>query len=130
MFYWFYPMNGLYTYNMGTAMGRLLMDMRAQIPQQNSDVYYAVIDGESKGPYSFDELRNLIREKKVTRESYIWKPQMTDWDFAVNIAEIKPLVSIIPPPVPQVGKEEEKVELPEKEETDEKEEAADNDSSE
>ena len=55
---------------------------------------------------------------------------MTDWDFAVNIAEIKPLVSFVPPPVPQVGKEEEKVELPEKEETGEKEEAADNDSSE
>ena len=35
MFYWFYPMNGLYTYNMGTAMGRLLMDMRAQIPQKS-----------------------------------------------------------------------------------------------
>lgn len=100
MFYWFYPMNGLYTYNMGTAMGRLLMDMRAQIPKQNADVYYTAIGGVSKGPYSFDELRELIREKQVTRETYIWKPQMEDWDFAANIAEIRPLVSFTPPPVP------------------------------
>ena len=77
MFYWFYPMNGLYTYNMGTAMGRLLMDMRAQIPQKSSDVYYAVIGGESKGPFS------------------------ADWDFAANISEVKPLVSFTPPPVPK-----------------------------
>ncbi len=107
MFYWFYPMNGLYTYNMGTAMGRLLMDMRAQIPQKSPDVYYAVIDAESKGPFSFDELRELIREKQVTRESYIWKPQMTDWDFAANIPEVKPLVSFTPPPVPQIAEQSE-----------------------
>ena len=117
MFFWYYPMNGLYTYNMGTAVGRMLMDMRAQIPKQNAEVYYAVIGGESKGPYSFDELRELIRENKVTRESYIWKPQMSDWDFAANIEEIKPLVSFTPPPVPHPGKEEEKNEkLPEDEE--------------
>ena len=106
MFYWFYPMNGLYTYNMGTAMGRLLMDMRAQIPQKSSDVYYAVIGGESKGPFSFDELRELIREKQVTRESYIWKPQLADWDFAANISEVKPLVSFTPPPVPKTNEGE------------------------
>ena len=28
MFYYFYPMNGMYAYEYGTAMSRMLMDMR------------------------------------------------------------------------------------------------------
>ena len=105
MFYWFYPMNGMYAYECGTAAGRLLMDMRAAADNcyrnQNRDTpYYAVLDGESSGPYSFDEIRAMVRDGKITRESYIWKPQMTDWEFAANLTELKPLVSFTPPPVP------------------------------
>lgn len=101
MFYWFYPMNGLYAYQMGTAYGQLLMDMRAQVPgQPNGNIYYVADSGKSEGPYSFDELRVLIREGKVTRDTYLWKPGMTDWQYAVSINEVTPLVSQLPPPLP------------------------------
>ena len=32
---------------------------------------------------------------------------MTDWDFAANIPEVKPLVSFTPPPVPQIAEQSE-----------------------
>ena len=111
MFFYFYPMNGLYAYEYGTSMSRMLMDMRASAERhyQNSrqDIpYYAVLDGVSSGPFSFDEIRGLVREGKITRETYIWKPQMQDWDFAANIAELQPLVNFTPPPVPKIQEKE------------------------
>ena len=111
MFFYYYPMNGLYAYEYGTAMSRMLMDMRAAAERhyQNArqDIpYFAVLDGESAGPYSFDEIRELVRGGKITRESYIWKPQMQNWDFAANISELQPLVNFSPPPVPSINETE------------------------
>ncbi|SCX26159.1 protein of unknown function [Ruminococcaceae bacterium P7] len=111
MFYYFYPMNGMYAYEYGTAMSRMLMDMREaaerHYQKNRQDVpYYVVLNGASAGPYSFDEIRELIRDGKVTRESYIWKPQMQNWEFAANIAELQPLVNFTPPPVPEIKQDE------------------------
>lgn len=107
MFLWYYPMDGLYTYRMGTAMGRLLMDMKAQVPQQHSEVYYAVIDGESKGPYSFDELRGLVRDGKVGRDTFLWTQGMERWQLAADLAQVRPLVCVAPPPLPNTNEETE-----------------------
>ena len=105
MFFYFYPMNGMYAYEYGTSMGRMLMDMRAAADRHyanaKADVpYYAAFDGEPKGPYSFDEIRKMIRDGRITRDTFIWKPQMQDWDHAAQIAELQPLVCLTPPPVP------------------------------
>lgn len=69
--------------------------MQAQV----ETVYYAVIDGKQSGPYSLTELSRLINEKKIVKETYIWRPGMSQWNLVENIEEILRLVALTPPPI-------------------------------
>ena len=62
--------------------------------------YYAIISGNQMGPFSEQELSRLIAEKKVGKETYIWKPGMQNWDIAEKLPEILKLVALTPPPFP------------------------------
>ena len=64
-------------------------------------VYYVAVKGKQKGPYSLTELIRQINEKKVTKDSYIWKPGMLKWEHAENMGEVVKYVAIDPPPVPE-----------------------------
>lgn len=71
------------------------------MPSQTENVYYAILDGQQSGPYSLTELSRLITEKKVVKETYIWKPGMKQWTLAENIDEVLRLVALTPPPLPK-----------------------------
>lgn len=62
--------------------------------------YYAVIEGKQAGPYSLTELSRLIAEKKIVKETYIWKPGMSQWNLVENVNEVLRLVALSPPPIP------------------------------
>lgn len=64
-------------------------------------VYFAVIMGESKGPYSLTELSRYIADGLITSDTLVWKPGMESWDKAQNITEILELVALTPPPMPE-----------------------------
>jgi len=74
------------------------------IQNQVEPVYYAVLNGKQSGPYSVTELSRLIAEKKIVKETYIWKPGMQKWDLAMNVDEVLRLVALTPPPVPDNAK--------------------------
>ncbi|MBD5283154.1 MAG: DUF4339 domain-containing protein [Bacteroides sp.] len=46
--------------------------------------YFAMINGERKGPYTLDELA----EAGVTPETYVWSKGMKDWEKAEEVADI------------------------------------------
>ena len=94
MFFYFYPLNGLAAYEYGTAMGRMLMDMKAIADRQKNtgnDIYYAVLDNVSSGPFSLEEMRTVIDPE------YRWE----FGDFATVT-----VLSLAPPPLPQDTNEE------------------------
>jgi hypothetical protein len=64
-------------------------------PQQ---FYYAMIEGNQAGPFSEQELSRLISEKKVVKETYIWKPGLVKWEIAEKLPEVLKLVALSPPP--------------------------------
>lgn len=68
---------------------------------EDQPLFYVVLDGESVGPLATSELFRLIAERRVTKETYIWKPGMPDWQLAENVPEVLKLVALTPPPVPQ-----------------------------
>ena len=70
------------------------------MPTNADTIYFAVIDGKQSGPYSLTELSRLISEKKIVKETYIWKPGMAQWELAENVSEVLRLVAIMPPPIP------------------------------
>jgi hypothetical protein len=63
--------------------------------------YYAMIEGNQAGPFSEQELSRLISEKKVVKETYIWKPGLTKWEIAEKLPEVLKLIALSPPPFQQ-----------------------------
>ena len=69
-------------------------------PMQNlaPQFYYAMIEGNQAGPFSEQELSRLITQKKIVKETYIWKPGLPKWEMAEKLPEILKLVALAPPP--------------------------------
>ncbi len=74
------------------------MNRMQSAPQQ---FYYAMIEGKQAGPFSEQELSRLITEKKVVKETYIWKPGLVKWEIAEKLPEVLKLVALSPPPFQQ-----------------------------
>lgn len=109
----FYSMDKLVEFGMSMAIAnQMALSMNQSLNQMqvpgsgkalhsNADsIYFAVIEGKQSGPYSLTELSRLIAEKKIVKETYIWKPGMPQWELAENISEVLQLVAITPPPIP------------------------------
>lgn len=69
-------------------------------------VYYAVLDGKQAGPFSETELARLINDKKVDKNTYIWRTGMREWKMAQDVSDVLRLVALAPPPFQASGKEE------------------------
>ena len=109
----FYSMDKLVEFGMSMAIANQMVSSmnqsldQMQIPGAGKairtgmdNIYYAVIDNKQSGPYSLTELSRLISEKKIVKETYIWKPGMARWELAENVNEVLQLVAITPPPIP------------------------------
>ena len=109
----FYSIDKLVEFGMGVSIANQMVNSMNQaidnmkVPGAsaqgaNPTVYYAVIGGKTEGPFSLTELSRLIAEKKIVKETYVWKPGMANWDLAQNVNEVLSLVALTPPPVPGV----------------------------
>lgn len=81
--------------------------MQPNMLAEDQLLFYVVLDGKSVGPLATSELSRLIAEKRVTKETYVWKPGMPDWQLAENVPEVLKLVALTPPPVPKTRMQEE-----------------------
>ena len=63
--------------------------------------YFAIIENKAAGPFSEQELSRLILEKKIFKETYIWKPGLTNWQIAEKLPEVLKLIALSPPPFQQ-----------------------------
>jgi hypothetical protein len=59
------------------------------------NTYYIHIGNESIGPFGLDELRS----KKITKTTPVWCQGMEDWKHAGEVAELKSLLIVTPPPL-------------------------------
>ena len=64
--------------------------------------YYILINNQQNGPFSFDQLKQLIADVKVNKQTMIWKAGMTNWVLISEISEISNLFNQTPPPPPTV----------------------------
>ena len=110
----FYSMERLIEFGMGIAVAQQMIKtmndamQNMHIPGTMNPMqatpqtfYYAMLDGKQAGPFSEQELSRLISEKKIVKETYIWKPSMPDWELAEKLPEILKLVALAPPPFEQ-----------------------------
>lgn len=66
-------------------------------------LYYLTENGKNSGPYSEDELRDMVKQRKITEKTYVWYKGMTDWSEAANVPELADILQDGPvnPPAPK-----------------------------
>jgi len=62
--------------------------------------YSVAINGKQTGPYSYDELRQLVIKGELTKDSLVWKEGMKQWAAAGTVDELADIWTSVPPPLP------------------------------
>ena len=89
----------------GVAMGQMMADAMKPDPKTEPatpppppDIkhYYVSIDGRSEGPFGLDEMRSMIAEGTLTRDTYVWREDLDGWKEAAHVVG-----GLFPPPPPR-----------------------------
>jgi hypothetical protein len=68
------------------------------LPRLHASSYFVIIDGKQAGPFSEEEMARLMAEKRVVRETYVWRKGLSEWRLAENMPDLMRLVALVPPP--------------------------------
>jgi hypothetical protein len=70
-------------------------------PLSLSSQYNVVINGQNYGPYEMDQLKQMVQQGSLTRETLVWKEGMAQWAAAGTVQELLTLFGTNnPPPLP------------------------------
>jgi membrane protease subunit (stomatin/prohibitin family) len=107
------PNGGLAGAGMGAGFGMAMGSQMGNIFQQNSvqgnDAppplpgavqFYAAINGQQAGPYTMDQLSQLVAAGTINQQSHMWKKGMASWAAANTLPELAGLFNNTPPPLP------------------------------
>lgn len=61
--------------------------------------YFVAVDGKQTGPYTTDQLPQLVQNGILLRNSQVWKAGMTNWGSADSVEELASLFVNTPPPL-------------------------------
>jgi len=70
---------------------------------ENGKNWHYVRNGEAAGPVPGEELRRLVADGQVRRETLIWSPGLANWVDAASYADLFEGLEPAPPPLPPAG---------------------------
>ena len=87
---------------MGSQIGGMMGNINSNTvpPPLPSVNYHIAINGQQSGPFSIEQLKQLITNGQFSTNHHIWKEGMSGWELASNVPEISILFSAVPPPPP------------------------------
>ncbi len=64
--------------------------------------FYIAVGGQQQGPYTLEQLRQLIASGQVKQDTYVWRQGLNNWVLAKDLPEVAQLFagSVPPPPPP------------------------------
>jgi membrane protease subunit (stomatin/prohibitin family) len=62
--------------------------------------WFIAVSGEQQGPYDEAALRQHVAGGTLTGATLVWCNGMAEWTAASNVAEVAPLLTVGPPPLP------------------------------
>lgn len=93
--------------NMGQTMNQYWQQPPAQqsatpppVPGASETSYYVVLGGQQSGPYKVSQLHPLVQQGRIDPATMVWAQGMPAWTPAGQVAELQPLFTTVPPPVP------------------------------
>jgi hypothetical protein len=70
-------------------------------PPPGMSQYMVYVNGQQTGPFSIPQLQQMVAAGTLTKQTYVWKNGMANWEFAGSVAELGSLfVTNTPPPPP------------------------------
>ena len=108
------PNGGLAGAGMGAGLGMAMGSQMGNVFQPNTVQgnnaappplpaavqYYAAINGQQAGPYTIDQLRQLVAAGTINQQSQMWKQGMANWAAANTLPDLAGLFNNTPPPLP------------------------------
>lgn len=86
--------------NMVNVVGQTLPQPGMVPPPIPQSQYHLSINGQNSGPFGLQQLQDMVRNRQLTRQSYVWKVGMSGWEMAGNVAEVAVLFAATEPPPP------------------------------
>jgi predicted Zn finger-like uncharacterized protein len=70
-------------------------------------IWHAVLNGDQQGPFTVDQLRELMTQGQIDTETYVWRDGFEGWQPLRDVAELAPLITpAAPAPSPAAGGED------------------------
>ena len=99
---------------MGSALGNQMAGMMNNMGQQMQNAmntpppmpnikYMLSVNGQQMGPYEMVQLEQMAQMGQLTKETYVWKQGMVQWELAGNVQELSSLFAPTCPPPPTPG---------------------------
>ena len=93
---------------MGGALGQQMAGMMQNMGQQAQRgmntpppmpnvQYHISVNGQQAGPFNMQQMAQMALSGQLTRQTYVWKQGMQNWEFAGNVQELN---SLFAPPTP------------------------------
>lgn len=97
-------MGGAVGSNMAGMMGNMMQGMAQPQPptppQAVMTQYFLAVNGAQSGPFSHEQIRQMIAGQQINQATYIWKQGMPAWSPVSSLAEFADAFGAVPPPVP------------------------------
>jgi len=91
----------------GTQMTGMMNQMGQNMQQQQNTpppppqiTYCISINGQTAGPFNWQQLQQMAQNGQLTKDTYVWREGMANWDFAKNREDIAALFGSAPPTPP------------------------------
>lgn len=69
-------------------------------PPPGMSQYMVYANGQQTGPFSIPQLQQMVMAGTLTKDTYVWKNGMANWEFAGSVAELGSLFTTNTPPPP------------------------------
>lgn len=96
---------------LGGALGGQMAGMLGSVAQQAQQPmsppppppttqYMIANNGNQLGPYTIPQMEQMVQNGSLTKDTYVWKSGMNQWELAGNVSELVSIFTQTPPPPP------------------------------
>ncbi len=85
---------------LGNVSSHLNTKNTPQSPPPITNSYFVLINSQQNGPLGLEEVKQLIANVRINRQTMVWKEGLAEWTIITNLPELSSLFHQTPPPPP------------------------------
>lgn len=87
---------------MNNAMQNMnTQDIQSRLHSTPTTSYYVMIEDKPAGPFTEQQVSDLVRDLKIDKKTFVWKTGLPGWVMAEQMPEILKWIALTPPPFQQ-----------------------------